>query len=521
MKKVLFYPVFLYLLITGQNVTAQSLFGGSDTDKATCLLAPNITGPFISNIYVGGYSKSSDGDFSTNYGNYDAFIRAYDLNYTLLWQISFGGSNVDYIYDLTTDGTDIIAVGATKSNDHDIANNQGSFDYWVVKMDTNGNLIWSKTFGGSNVDKASSVLVENNTIKVLGYSKSTDGDITPGSNHGGYDVWLISLDTDGNLLSQKTFGGSDDEKSVEFFRNYFGSEKYISAFSKSSDGDLTSNNGNYDYWILKLDSNDNIIWQRSYGGSGIDKEPYICGNYNLSVAGSSNSTDGDIINPKGGFDIWHLILDEQTGVITNSLNIGGTGDEFATDLINLPLVARQTYGTNEYLTGYSNSDDGDFPVNNGNYDAWVIGINFGNLYNTFIYSGNDIDKITGISLFVDADMDFLIGVTKSNDGAFSNQHGNYDAWTLETDLPVYIGSINKYNIDVNIYPNPVKNFIQINAEQIKQISILDITGKQVLAFKTINTPGFMNLNLSSLNKGAYLLKVLTKKGVGIKKFYKL
>ena len=486
-------------------LTAQNLFGGTEADKATCI------SPY--GIYVAGHSKSSDGDFQTNHGNYDCFIKKFS-DYGQ-WQLSFGGSDADYIYAISG----FVVVGASKSNDYDITGNHGNFDYLVVKFDDFGQIVWQKSFGGSDVDKATAVFVEQNgNIWVLGYSKSTDGDITPNANHGGYDIWLIKLDSNGNLLWQKNYGGSNDDKSTDIFP-YYPNKFFISGYSKSSDGDLTQNHGNYDYWLFQIDTNGNIIWQKSYGGSGIDKNPHFFKDddgYEFSVAGSSNSNDGDIANPKGNFDIWEFGFNENTGAMGAQNNLGGTGADFCTGAIGNPTVARSTlYPSFAYLCGYSNSNDMDFPVNNGNYDAWIIGIDG---HNAVHIGGSDIDEILAVSKY-SFNPFYFVGTSKSNDGDFSNNQGNFDAWYFPIGLPTF-NDVEEYQIDINTYPNPVTGFLNIKSEQILKISVFDMVGKQIYNIQTPDIPDDLQLNVSGLKTGQYVLKVKTVKGEGSRVFSK-
>ena len=516
----------LILLLIAQSIFLQSqtlnwekLYGGTDSDKATCFLSPSPVIYPSPGLIIGGHYKSIDGDFTSNQGNYDATVMSIDPNNgDILWQTTFGGSNADYIYDIAFVGSDIYVVGATKSNDGDITSGHGNYDYLVAKLDTNGNLIWVKTFGGSDIDKATSVIIVSSTIKVLGYSKSTDGDIAAGSNHGGYDIWLLNLDTDGNILSQHTYGGSDDDKSVEFNKSWNFTDGIITGYSKSNDGDLTTNHGNYDYWIFKIDNNDNILWQHSYGGSGIDKAPHIT---NLSgttyVAGSSNSSDGDITNPLGNFDVWFLEIDSQTGQLNYQNNIGGSGADFTTDIIDTEIATTRSNSTPVgYIAAYSNSDDGNFTTNNGNYDSWLVGIDYSNSFSTFFHlGGNDIDKLEAIDLY------YLLGTTKSDDtGVFITQHGNYDIWFTNEELPADSGSISQPIINVKTYPNPVTDFVQIEVPNIQKIELFDMGGKLVKLYEVPGIIDVARLDLSNLSKGGYLLKTTTKKGVGLNKITK-
>ncbi len=519
MKKSLLILLLIVqsLILQSQTVHWQKLYGGTDSDKGTCFLSPSPVIYPSPGLIIGGYYKSVDGDFTSNQGNYDATVMSINPNNgDILWQTTFGGSNADYIYDITFIGSDIYVVGATKSNDGDITSGHGNYDYLVAKLDINGNLIWVKTFGGSDIDKATSVIVVNSTIKVLGYSKSIDGDIATGSNHGGYDIWLLNLDTDGNILSQHTYGGSNDDKSVEFNKNVEYDGNIITAYSKSNDGDLTTNHGNYDYWIFKIDTNDNIVWQQSYGGSGIDKDPHITNFSGMTyIAGTSNSTDGDITNPLGNFDIWFLEIDGQTGQLSNQTNIGGSGADFATDIIDTPLVIRNSSAPIGYIAAYSNSNDGHFTTNNGNYDSWLIGLDFSNNFNTLFHlGGDDVDELVSI------DLNYLLGTTKSEDGSFNAQHGSYDIWLTSEELPVDNGGIDQIKINVKTYPNPVTDFIQVEVPNIQKIELFDINGKLVKSYKLPGLIDLARIDISNLHNGEYLLKTTTKKGIGLNKITK-
>jgi len=81
------------------------------------------------------------------------------------------------------------------------------YDFYVATLDKYGNLIWQKPYGGSNPDHGHSVLqTPDKGFVVAGYAESNDGDVT--NNHGDSDYWIIKLDTLGNLKWQKSFGGS-------------------------------------------------------------------------------------------------------------------------------------------------------------------------------------------------------------------------------------------------------------------------------------------------------------------------
>ena len=174
-----------------------------------------------------------------------------------------------------------------------------------MKLDKNGNIDWSKTFGGSGNDAALSVeQTTDGGYIIAGYTTSSDGDVK--NNHGGSDVWVVKLDKNGNIDWSKTFGGSSDDQAFSVEQT-FDNGYIIAGWTNSVDGDVKNKkHENYDYWILKLSSDGDLNWQETIGGDGDDKatvadeiseEEYI-------VVGFSNSENGDVSGNHGDYDVW-------------------------------------------------------------------------------------------------------------------------------------------------------------------------------------------------------------------------
>jgi hypothetical protein len=275
----------------------QKSLGGSATDDATSI-QQTTDGGYI----VAGFSYSTDGDVTGHHGGSDYWIVKLDVTANLQWQKSFGGLSEDYPYSIqqTTDGGYIVA-GYSSSTDGDVTGNHGGGDCWVVKLDATGNLQWQRLLGGSEYDFANSIQqTTDGGYIVAGGSASADGDVT--GNHGGEDYWVVKLDATGNLLWQKSFGGSDDEEAWSIQQTTDGG--YIVAGSSySTDGDVTGNHGGEDYWIVKLYATGNLQWQKSLGGSG-DEDAWSIQQTTddgYIVAGESFSINGDVTgNHDGG-----------------------------------------------------------------------------------------------------------------------------------------------------------------------------------------------------------------------------
>ena len=122
---------------------------------------------------------------------------------------------------------------------------------------------WEKSLGGSNIDLARSIDQTNDSgCIVAGYTQSSDGDVT--GFHKNKDVWVVKLDANGNIQWQKSLGGSGDEEAYAVKQTFDGGY-VLAGYTGSNDGDVIGHHGSNDAWVIKLDSNGNITWQKCLG----------------------------------------------------------------------------------------------------------------------------------------------------------------------------------------------------------------------------------------------------------------
>jgi hypothetical protein len=289
------------------------------------------------------------------------------LNNTLnfQWQQSFGGTGSDVGESViqTNDGGYLIAV-KSNSNDGDVIGNHGGMDYWVVKLSDTGAIQWQKSLGGSGDEEVQSVIqVSDSSYVIAGRSKSNDGDVS--GNHGAGDYWIVKIGSTGLLRWQKSLGGNGDDYAFSILQTGQG-DYVVVGRSDSNNGDVSGNHGGSDYWVVKLDSAGTILWQKSMGGSGDDECYSIVdtrsGNYVL--AGYSLSNDGDVIGNHGSEDFWVLKIDSN-GIIQWQKTLGGSSWDDAYSII-------QSFDGGYVIAGTSNSNNGDVSENHGLGDAWVV-----------------------------------------------------------------------------------------------------------------------------------------------------
>ncbi len=342
----------------------QQWLGGSGNDIARSIIECDD-----GSIVVAGESDSKDGQITSSWGKTDCWVVKLDADGGMIWQKNLGGSGDDAVYSIT-EGKDnsYIVSGWTNSTDGNVSGNKGGIDYWVAKLNaTNGDIIWSKCLGGTGSDYAYSVMESKDGYYVVaGSSASADGDVL--ANKGGYDYWIAKLDpADGRIVWKKSYGGSGNETANSIIESNDGNY-IVSGYSASSDGDVTGNHGQNDYWILKVQSTDGaLIWEKTLGGSDRDNATSIVeeSDGTLCVAGYSYSVDGDVTGNHGLSDWWIAKLKSADGSMVWQKTIGGSGgNECAMSII-------KNDDASFAIAGFATSNDGDFSNNRGGRDFWI------------------------------------------------------------------------------------------------------------------------------------------------------
>lgn len=514
MRKNIFITTltFTLLLLTFSFVVAQPTIqwekslGGSSNETARHTIQ-TIDGGYI----VVGQSNSNDGDVTGNNGSNDYWLVKLDVNGSIQWQSNYGGSGDDVPAKVVqTFDKGYFIVGRTGSNDGDVGINLGGTDIWVLKVDSLGSLLWKKSLGGSATEIAyDTKQTADSGFVVVGHSKSIDGDLN--GNSGFEDYWVVKLDGFGNIQWQKSLGGTQPDKAYSIQQTY-DLGYIVVGESFSADGDVTSNNGGRDYWIVKLDDIGNVQWQKNYGGSSHETAWSIeqTQDSGYVVAGSSASNDGDVTGHKGGIgvdDYWIIKLDNLGNLLWQK-SLGGTS-------IDKAIGVKQFSDGGYAIVGTTASSDGDVSATYGNGDYWLVKLDsLGNLLWEKNYGGTFSE--TTYSFLLTNDNGFIIcGGSTSIDGDVTGNHGLGDFWVVK--LGAITGINEKEKNMMLIYPNPSNNgkyTIEGNL-QYESIEVYDLLGKRVIS-KTMRNRTTI-IDLRGYKKGTYLIKILAKNKVMIKK----
>lgn len=379
-------------------------YGGTDYDYGNTI-CKGIEGGYV----LGCSVLSDDGDITFNHGGSELWLVKINEAGDIEWEKCFGGSAGEGTYKIkqTTD-ENYIVVGASSSSDGDVTENKGGYDYWIIKINIGGEIIWQKTYGSSEGDIPNDILqTADNGFIIAGYTLGYDADVVDGT-HGQEDYWIIKLDSMGELEWQKTYGGSETDCAYSIVEKPDGG--YMSVgLTWSNNGDVSGFHGFYDYWLISIDEGGEIEWQKTYGGNSFDAGRCILINSGSDyiIAGGSGSDDGDATENNGMGDYWILKIDNE-GIIIWQKSIGGSATETAYALCN-------SLDNNIVITGYSGSSDYDVTAIYGTFNFWTVKLG---ICEDVFYADTDGDGFGDVladTIACDIPVGFVIDSTDCND----------------------------------------------------------------------------------------------------------
>ena len=378
------YTGDLWLVKTNAAGTIQwqKLLGGS-RDEEGYSVQQTSDGGFIA---FGSTNSNANGDVSgTNRGSNfpDYWLVKVSSAGAIQWERLMGGSGPDNgrCVQQTSDGGYIL-LGVSSSNPSGEVTDarNGDEDLWVVKVNATGSIQWNQLLGGSSAENGYSIQqTSDGGYILLGSSGSSQrGDVT-GTTHGGFDFWVVKLNSSGVIQWQKLLGGSLDDSGYAVRQTSDGGFVLLGESKSSASGDVTGTNhgavNSIDIWVVKLNSSGAIQWQKLLGGSmdesGRSIRQTVDGGYVL-LGSSSSSQSGDVTGVRHGTtgnDFWVVNLDG-TGAIRWQRLLGGGSNDFGTSV-------QQASDLGYILAGYTGSSaTGDVTdTTHGSSDVWVVKLN--------------------------------------------------------------------------------------------------------------------------------------------------
>ncbi|MBN1244683.1 PQQ-like beta-propeller repeat protein [Candidatus Bathyarchaeota archaeon] len=298
-------------------------------------------------------------------GDTDGYVVRVDEEGKMGWNITLGGKEVDKLFSALKVQDGFVFVGLTHSFGNDS-------EVWVVKTDFNGNEVWNKTYGGTTEDAGRAIApIEGNHFVVAGYTNSM--------GNGDYDFLLLKIDASGNIAWNKTYGGTQSDKAYAIAET---EGECVAVGDTRSKGE-----GESDAWIIKVDANGNLVWERTVGGEGFDMPTCITvSSYQGYLVGGFTFSFGN-----GERDFWLFKVDD-SGNVQWSCTVGRTEFEEAYAVLEV--------AENEFvMAGWTNS------IGHGHYDFYVAKVSVENdgdwlsAYN-FIASALILSAIVIVALVV-------------------------------------------------------------------------------------------------------------------------
>ena len=331
-KKNLLLKGFLILLLSvtcqflngqGQHVYWQKRIGGTG-EESIFYMIKLIDGNYLSC----GTTNSHNGNFNVNRGDSDAFLLKTDRLGNIIWERTYGGSYSESFYNvIETINGDIIAIGTTGSNDQQVTGHHGAVgtdDVWLVRTNKNGDLLKQHCFGGSGAESTTDLgmsegllISKSGNILFAAETNSNDGDVS--GNHGDYDGWVVKLDSATfDIIQSKTIGNADYDAlyNINEIKGHFlvTGTKATKMYSGPYHDNIEDY---YKAFAAELDTSTlDTLWYRIYGGSRSDdcNASIVSSDGNLILTGHAASSDGDCLH-NNGFNTWTWKINENNGSI--------------------------------------------------------------------------------------------------------------------------------------------------------------------------------------------------------------
>ena len=348
---------------------------------------------------------------------------------TVLWQNCLGTDNgLNRTYSVEKSENSYLFGISIGQDGPGVSNYHGGNDAWIVNTDQKGNVIWEKCFGGSAGDSNRKIIkITDNTFYLINNTDSKDGDIQNTRNG---HFWIVKINSIGEILWENCYGGSINGEGIQDAILMPDKGLLLMGIITSAGGDISVHYGDEDVWLCRIDSTGSILWENTLGNEGNDNGLKIkCSTYNtILFVGAHEIVGGMIDCPDYGYvqsDVWIAELD-MNGNLINQFCYGGKYYDLGYDVIE---------EENGYIVAaitYSNDRDvsGFHGTPGGTWnDIWVFKIDiFGNIMWQRCLGGSTSDYPVYLTQTIDSGF-IIIGNTYSLDGDVTGNHSMFDYYS--------------------------------------------------------------------------------------------
>jgi len=452
----------------------------------------------------------------------DTWVVKCDLNYSKIFDYSFGGSNIESTVgnvEINADGN-IYIIGTSNSDSscNKSENSRGGYDLWLIALDSTGNLLWERTYGSSGNERpADFIQLSSGEFIIAGTSNGPiDGDKSSG-NIGGYDIWLIKTDNVGNKIWDKSLGGVNDENSIGTGGSIgmdlllLDSNKFIlMCSSKSSNsGNVTdTTNGLLDELVMAMDSSGTILWDKLLGGSQQDYPNSVCKSKNgfLICGFTTSPISGDVSEvSRGNQDVWVIEIDSVGNKLWDK-RYGGSGYDYGTKILPSPDGGYWISAVSQSPQGFELSEP-----SYGGADYWMLKIDsIGNILWEKRFGAQGFDYPMNFVIMPDSSI-FVAGFGGQGASAVKTDAGKgfADYWIVHFNYYQNTSDIHEQNaqLELTLWPMPTQDAVNVKGLPIGSFTanIYSIEGR-LLHTENLQGGAPLSISLTGLSSGMYLLE---------------
>lgn len=517
MKKstLLFLSLIFTIALSAQiniNISNQKTIGGSKFDRLNDVIRTSDGGYLLAIESNSGISYDKTEDV---FDFYDWWIIKLDSSLNIEWQNDIGSSgfNGPEAIEEVNDGYLICGMADSLADGDKTVENYGDRDVWLVKLDFSGNIYWQNVYGGNKSDQGRDMMVYENTIYITATSDSDSSGTKSESNRGWIDIWLIAIDMAGNQVWDKTFGGDQTETFPSIDIKDGKIFVAIESLSDQSYEKTEDSYGSTDTWVVCLDTTGNILWDKSLGGSWEEDYPLVkIINDTVVVASSSysdntgNKQSANIGTPFSSSDIWIKYLDTSGQILGLDTVYGGSYGELKGGL-NITDDGTILLSTTSSSLVSGNKTEGTM----GAHDYWVLELNKSGeiLWQKDI--GADKLDIINNAFKISSNKYILFG--RSTSGANGHKsgynRGEDDIWIVELTVDG-VGVKEQQAFRGSVYPVPAQNYIHVDSPFSGTCLLYDACGSML---RKINLEAGSNItNVENLPEGIFLFRFYDSKG---------
>jgi hypothetical protein len=386
-------------------------------------------------------------------------------------------------------------------------------DYWICFFDSSGSLLWDKTYGGTKQDLLPQIIqLPNGNFIVCGSSESDSTADKTCNSLGDYDYWVLKLDQNGNKLWDLPFGGNDQDN-LAFSLINDDNNNFILAGSTISDVSSTisdSCKGNFDFWLAKINENGVVVFDKRYGGSDVDLVYHTIKTSNgYMLCGTTNSPQGlDVTETSlGSQDVWIIKVDASGNKIWDKRYGGSSYD--------IGRWIQSTPDGGFIISASTNSDTSIFISENsyGGQDYWIFKIDsLGNKIWDKRFGGPSIDEVSNFIIMPDSSI-YLFGSAYTGTSAVKTDSGkgDKDYWLIHFRVDETTGIEEINNQTFNLYPNPSSGEINLPREFIGyNLEVYDLTGRLVYKIPSLQAT---IIDLAFLSSGCFVINIIQEEKV--------